>query len=77
MTRDHEDRQSVADAGRGGEPVGWLGTVRLEGSDDDVAVVLDGREGNKVFVRQVDPSEDEPARVPIFEGDELVVMVCL
>jgi hypothetical protein len=37
------------------QPVGWLSEVVLEGSDQPVRVVLDGREGNRVFVRQQIP----------------------
>jgi hypothetical protein len=48
------------------QPVGWLSEVVLEGSDQPVRVVLDGREGNRVFVRQADPEDgDDPPRVPL------------
>jgi signal peptidase I len=60
------------------QPVGWLSEVVLEGSDQPVRVVLDGREGNRVFVRQADPEDgDDPPRVPLFPGDELIVMQAL
>jgi DNA-binding transcriptional ArsR family regulator len=60
-----------------GEPVGWLDSVTLQGSDTPVRAVLDGRDGNRVFVRQADPSDGDPPRVPVFEGDEIVVMTAL
>jgi hypothetical protein len=60
------------------QPVGWLSEVVLEGSDQPVRVVLDSREGNRVFVRQADPEDgDDPPRVPLFPGDELIVMQAL
>jgi hypothetical protein len=37
-------------------------------------VVLDGREGHRVFVRQADPGDGDPPRIPFYPGDELVVM---
>jgi hypothetical protein len=59
------------------EPVGWLETVTLEGSDEPVKVVLEERQGNVVFLRQVDPCDPPPARTPMFEGDQLVVMTAI
>lgn len=53
--------------------MGWLGTVTLGGSDDSVPVTLLKREGTRVVVRQVDPCDPDPERIPLFEGDELVV----
>lgn len=46
----------------------------LEGADAPVAVVLDGRDGNQVFVRQADPADGAPPRIPIYEGDQIVMM---
>jgi hypothetical protein len=60
------------------QPVGWLSEVVLEGFDQPVRVVLDGREGNRVFVRQADPEDgDDPPRVPLYPGEELIVMQAL
>jgi hypothetical protein len=56
------------------EPTVWLATVQLEGSDNMVPVVLFERDGSTVYVRQVDPGEPQPARIPIFPGDQVVVM---
>jgi hypothetical protein len=53
--------------------IGWLSDVTLSGSDEPIRVVLLRREGNRVIVRQVDPCDPEPDRIPLFEGDELVV----
>ncbi|MFC4945664.1 hypothetical protein [Pseudonocardia sp. GCM10023141] len=55
----------------------WLASVTIEGSPDPVRVVLDGREGQVVYVRQVDPCDHDVERVPIYEGDQLVVMTAL
>lgn len=59
------------------EPVGWLETVTLEGSDEPVRVVLEERRGNELILRQLDPGEPLPSRIPIFEGDNLVVMTAI
>lgn len=59
------------------EPVGWLETVTLEGSDEPVRVVLEERRGNELILRQLDPGEPLPSRVPIFDGDNLVVMTAI
>lgn len=47
-----------------GEPAAWLDSVTLEGSDTPVRVVFDSRDGNRVFVRQADPVDGDPPRVP-------------
>lgn len=59
------------------EPAYWLGNVTLEGADAPVAVVLDGRDGNQVFVRQADPTDGEPPRIPIYNGERIVVMTAI
>ena len=56
------------------KPTGWLESVVLAGSDEHVRVTLQERQGSRLLFRQVDPGEPEPARVPIYDGDELVVM---
>lgn len=61
----------------GGESTAWIETVTLSGSNEPVRVVFDGRAGTTVFVRQVDPGEPVPERVPIEPGDELVMMVAI
>ncbi|MGX5653673.1 hypothetical protein ACWKWC_02755 [Geodermatophilus nigrescens] len=65
------------DAHGGGAPVKWLETVTLEGATEPVRVVLDGREGHQVFVRQADPSDGNPPRIPLYPGDELVMMTVI
>lgn len=55
-------------------PVGWLSHVTLKGVDLPMCVCLEGREGNQVFVRQADPSDGEPARIPLYEHDQIVMM---
>jgi len=59
------------------EPTGWLDTVTLEGADQPVRVVLDERDGHRVFLRQADPSDGDSPRVPLYEGDEMVVMTAI
>lgn len=59
------------------EPVGWLETVTLEGSDEPVRVVLEERRGNELILRQLDPGEPLPSRIPILEGDNLVIMTAI
>jgi len=59
------------------EPTGWLETVTLEGSDEPVRVLLEERQGDLVLLRQVDPCDPEPPRTPIYESDQLVVMVAV
>ena len=50
------------------EPIGWLETVTLEGSEESVTVVLEERQGNVVLLRQVDPCYPPPPRTPLYEG---------
>jgi len=59
------------------EPVCWLDNVTLAGSDEPVKVVLEERRGNELILRQVDPGEPTPPRIPMFEGDRLVVMTAI
>jgi hypothetical protein len=57
------------------QPVGWMDRVFLEGSTQPVRVILHSRDGNRVFIRHLDPPDgDDPPRFPIYPGDELVVM---
>lgn len=55
----------------------WLESVRLKGSDKDVRVVFVERLGTTVVVRQVDPGEPDPPRIPLREGDQLELMTAL
>lgn len=54
--------------------VGWLDRVTLEGGERPVRVVFDGREGHQVFVRQADPADGDPPRIPLRPGDVPVLM---
>ncbi len=58
----------------GGTESVWVETATLSGSQTPVRVVLNGREGGQVFVRQLDLAEPEPERVSLHPGEELVVM---
>lgn len=60
-----------------GEPTAWLSDVTLKGAGAPVRVVFVRREGRKVIVRQVDPGDDDPPRVPFWDGDDIVVMEAL
>jgi hypothetical protein len=59
------------------QPVGWLSDVRLAGSDEPVKVVLEERRGTQLILRQTDPSEPDPPRIPMYEGDQVVVMTAI
>jgi hypothetical protein len=53
----------------------YLETVTREGSDTPERVMFYERDGNTVYVRAVDPCDDqEPERVPVNPGDTVVVM---
>lgn len=39
--------------------------------------MLDERVDGKVFVRQIDPSDGDPPRVPLYEGDQIIPMMAL
>ena len=59
------------------DPLGWLETVTLEGSDEPVRVALEERQGVDLILRQVDPEEPLPPCIPIFEGDNIVVLTAV
>lgn len=69
-----QNRPVSDDQSQSGEPVGYLGTMQREGTDAPVRAVLDGREDNLVFVRELDPTDPEPEPIPLFEGDEVIAM---
>ena len=53
----------------------YLETVTRAGSDEPERVMFYERDGNKVYVRGVDPCDNqEPERVPLHPADELIVM---
>lgn len=54
-------------------PVAWISDVTLEGSTEPVRVTLLRREGPRLILRQVDPCDAEPERVPVYEGDRIEV----
>jgi hypothetical protein len=58
-------------------PLAYLSDVTLKGQDTPVRVTLVERIGSRVLLRQVDPGEPEPDRIPILDGDEIVVMEAL
>jgi hypothetical protein len=60
-----------------GEPTAWLSDVTLEGASVPVRVMFVRREGRNVIVRQIDPRDGAPPRVPLWDGDHIVVMEAL
>lgn len=56
------------------QPVAWIESVQLVGAEEMVPVRLQGRAANRVLLRQVDPGEPAPSRIPIYRADEVVVM---
>jgi hypothetical protein len=60
-----------------GEPTAWLSDVTLKGASAPVRVIFVRREGRNVIVRQIDPGDDAPPRVPLWDGDRIVVMEAL
>lgn len=52
----------------------WLETVTIAGATEPVRVALEERQGNHVLLRQVDLGEPTPPPVPLYDGDQLVVM---
>ncbi|WP_328712278.1 light-mediated development protein DET1 [Nocardia salmonicida] len=55
-------------------PVSHVVTVTTESSDEPERVMLESRDAQKVYVRAVDPCDPEPDPVPLYEGDELIMM---
>jgi hypothetical protein len=60
-----------------GEPTAWLSDVTLKGASASVRVIFVRREGHNVIVRQTDPGDGAPPRVPLWDGDRIVVMEAL
>lgn len=58
-------------------PVAFLDTVGVPSSPEPVQVRLLERDGSRVLLRQLDPGDPEPERVPVYDGDELVVLEAL
>lgn len=55
-------------------PICYVGDVRLDHWPEPERAVLHAREGNKVYLRGADPCDPESDRVPVYEGDEVIVM---
>lgn len=58
-------------------PLAYLSDVTLKGQETAVRVTLVERIGSRLLLRQVDPGEPEPDRIPILDGDEIVIMEAL
>ncbi|TKV26156.1 light-mediated development protein DET1 [Arthrobacter sp. NamB2] len=54
--------------------VAWLGEAP---GHEDKAPILVRREGNRIFIREKDPNEPTPPRIPVYEDDEVVPMLAL
>jgi len=61
----------------GGRDTVYLAEVVPQGEDKPVPVVFDGRAGNKVFVRRLDPGDPKPSRIPVHPGDEVILMTAI
>ncbi len=48
--------------------------IRRDNWEKSERPVLHSRDGNKVYVRAVDPCDPEPEIVQVYEGDEVIVM---
>lgn len=56
----------------GPPPRAWVGATP---GHEDRAPVFVRRDGNKIIVREKDPCDPEPARIPMYEGDEVIGMI--
>lgn len=54
--------------------VGYIGTVQMDHWPEAERAILHSREGNRLCLRGADPCDPESGRVPVYEGDEVVVM---
>lgn len=55
-------------------PIGYIGEVNSSNWEGPERAVLHAREGNRVYVRGADPCDPECERIPLFEGDHVIVM---
>lgn len=55
-------------------PIGHIGTVRRDNWEEEERAILHSRDGNKLYLRAADPCDPESERVPIHEGDEVIVL---
>ena len=56
------------------EPVAYIGEVQRENWPAPERAVFHSREGDILYVRAFDPCDPEPERIPVYEGDEVIVM---
>ena len=54
-------------------PVGYIDSAWSDGQPPE-RVVLHAREGSKVYLRAIDPCDPETEPVPVYEGDDVVMM---
>ncbi|WP_433666072.1 light-mediated development protein DET1 [Nocardia sp. CA-136227] len=55
-------------------PIDHVVTVTTESGGKPERVMLESRAAQKVYVRAVDPCDPEPDPVPLYEGDQLIMM---
>lgn len=55
-------------------PVGYIGEVRLDHWPEPERAILHSREGNQVYLRGADPCDPDSGHIPVYEGDQLLVM---
>jgi len=55
-------------------PVGYIGTVRRDNWEEPERAVFHSRNGSRLYLRAADPCDPGSERVPVYEGDEVIVM---
>ncbi|UTT48923.1 light-mediated development protein DET1 [Rhodococcus gordoniae] len=55
-------------------PVGYIGEVQRENWPAPERAVFHSRVGHILYVRAADPCDPESERIPVYEGDEVVVL---
>jgi hypothetical protein len=55
-------------------PIGYIGTVQRDNWEEPERAIFHSRDGNKLYLRGADPCDPDSERVPVYEGDEVIVM---
>lgn len=64
-----EEPASMSSSSDGRPLKAWVGA---KPGHEDSAPVFVRRDGNRILVRQKDPCDPEPERIPMYEGDEVI-----
>jgi hypothetical protein len=59
---------------RGRVPIGYIGTIKRDNWEEEERAIFHSRDGNRLFLRAADPCDRESERVPLYEGDEVIVL---